>query len=175
MKEMQERDKNILKIIIALLVFVLFMGGSLIGKYIDAKKIQKESQKTVLVTDESRYITVINCAKKFLNYVQNDNKADILLLLEDGYKDSFRITENNIKNFIPVLNKNYLYDYKGEEMYQKRISEKVIEYYVKGKIKASQMDEPPTFTNYDLTVVLYEDKFLFSIKPGIGGLNLEED
>ncbi len=175
MKNMQEKDKNILKIILALTVLVFFIGWNLLSKYMDAKKEQELSQKTVLVTDNNRYITVINCVNKFLNYVQSDNKDDILLLLEEDYKNSFRINSSNVKNFIPILGQNFLYDYKGSEMYQKRISKTVIEYYVKGKIRKSKLDELPAYTDYDVTIILYEDKFVFAVKPGIGGLDIEED
>ncbi len=172
MKELTEKEKNILTIIVALGVLVVFLGASLIGKYIDLRKEKKESMKTVLVTDNSRYFTVIGCADKFISYIKEGDASNILTILEEDYKTSNNISEINVKNYVPTLDKNALYDYVGDEMYQHRVSEKVVEYYVKGKIKTSLLDEESSYKDYYLTIVLYEDKFLFSVKPGIEDLNL---
>lgn len=172
MKELNEKEKNILTIIVALGVLVVFLGASLIGKYFDAKKEKEESMKTVLVTDNSRYFTVLGCADKFISYLKEGDAESLLLLLEEEYKDSFGVNVGNVKNFLPALDKDSMYEYVGEEMFQHRVSEKVVEYYLKGKIKKSILDEQSTFKRYDLTVILYEDKFLFAVKPGIGDAEL---
>lgn len=169
---LSEKDKNIITIIVALTIFAIFIGYSLIDKAIEAKREQEESMKTVLVQDDSRYLTVISCIKKYLSYVQNGTPEDIVLLLNDEYKNAYHVTTSNAKNFIPVLSKDYVYEYAGAEMYQHRISKGVVEYYVKGKIKATQLDSPSTYIDYNVTVVLYESELLFSIKPGIEGLEI---
>lgn len=172
--DLNENEKNVLTSIIFVLIFIAFLIYIGITKIIEAKKEQEESMKTVLVTEPSRYFTAINCVQNYLNYVQRGNTDDILLLLNDEYKEENRVNASSLKNYIPTLDKNFMYDYVGEEMYQHRISKNVVEYYINGKIKKSQMDEASTYTDYDITVVLYEDKFLYSIKPGIGGLYDEQ-
>lgn len=174
LKDLNENEKNILTTIVMLIIFVCFLIYLGVSKYIESKKEQEESMKTVLVTDASRYLTVANCVKKYLSTVQTGATDDILLLLNEEYKSEHAITQRNLSNYIPKLDRNFIYDYAGEEMYQHRISKNVVEYYLKGRIKKSQLDEDDIYTKYDITVVLYEDKFLFSIKPGIGGLQDEQ-
>lgn len=171
-REMTTKEKNILTIIIALLVLIAFITISLVENYMRAKREQEESMKTVLVTDNSRYFTVLGCAKKFLNHSQTGSTEDLLSLLKDEYKESFRITASNVRNFVPKLDAGSTYDYEGGAMYQHRISKNVVEYYIDGKIKKGNFDEDATFVDYDLTIILYEDKLLFAVKPGIGDLEL---
>ena len=174
LKDLNENEKNVLTSIVFVLIFISFLIYLGVSKLIEAKKEQEESQKTVLVTDAGRYFTAVNCVKSYLNYVQRGNTDDMLLLLNEEYKEANRITASTVRNHIPKLEYNYMYDYVGEEMYQHRISKNVVEYYIKGRIKKSQMDEDSTYSDYDVTVVLYEDKFLYSIKPRIGGLYDEQ-
>lgn len=169
---MTQKEKNIATIVFAVAILIFFFTWSIIDNFIEAKKEQEESMKTVLVTDAGRYFTVIGCAKKFISYVQNGTNEDILLILNDEYKTSNGILESNLRNYVPSLSKDIIYDYVGKEMYQHRISKNVVEYYVKGSIKGTVLDEPSTYVNYDLTIILYENEFLFSVRPGIGDLNL---
>lgn len=172
LKDLNETEKNILKIIIALSIFAVFLIYIFTLNYNKKVEEKKISEKTVLVTDNSRYMSVINCVRKYLLYVQSGNKNDMLLLLNDEYKSEYNITENNVLSFVPELDENLMYDYVGKEMYSHRISKNVVEFYVKGSISASMMDEAPSYRDYDLTVILYENKLIFSVKPGIGGLNV---
>ena len=66
-------------------------------------------------------------------------------------------------------------------MYSKRLSESISKYYVEGEIKKDRfmgdieegeeyIEEDyfkPEYIDYDFTVTLYENKFIFSIKPGV--------
>lgn len=169
---MTPKEKNIMTIVFALAVLVFFFAWSLIDNYNEAKKEQQKSMETVLVTDAGRYMTVIGCAKKFITYIQNGTEEDLLLLLNEEYKNSNRILASNVRNYVPSLESGPIYDYVGKEMYQHRISQNVVEYYVKGRIKRTVLDADSVYIDYDLTVVLYENEFLFSIKPGIGDLEL---
>jgi len=172
MEEKDIRRKNIKTMLIAVIIMIAFFGVNIIENMIDAKKEQEKSMQTALVTDNSRYFTVLNCAKKFISYVQKGTNSDILTLFNEEYKTSNGIIESNVKGFVPSLNNGMIYDYVGEEMYFKRISKNVTEYYLNGKLKSFMMDETPSYIDYDMTIILYEDKFLFSIKPGIEGLDI---
>ncbi len=167
MKEMNETKKNMIKIGIALFVLLIFLGFNLYQNYEKYKKESEISQEKTIVTDNSRYFTVINCVKKYLNYVKANNTENILLLLNQEYKNLYNINESNLNNFIPSIEDNVIVDYKGDIMYQKRISKNVTEYYVYGQIEKSIMDEMSTLIDYNLTVILYENELLFSIRPGV--------
>lgn len=166
-KNMNQSKKNTLEIIIALLIMFSFFGYKIYSNYVEVKKKSEFSKETHLVTDNSRYFTIISCIEKYLNTVQSSNEDNILMTLNDEYKKMYNIDENNLSNYIPKLDKTKMYGYSGSEMYEKRISRNVVEYYVKGGIKESSLDEKSTFTQYDITVILYESKFLFSIRPGV--------
>lgn len=170
-RELTAKEKNVLTIIIALVVLVIFLGISIFDKINDSKHEMEESMKTVLVTDESRYFTVLGCARKFLDTVQNGTQEEKLSLLKEEYKEQNRIVLNNLNNFLPKLTPQRMYTYTGEEMYQKRLSKNVVEYYVKGNIKELVFEDDPIYTKYDLTITLYESKFVFAVTPGIGGMN----
>lgn len=172
--ELSEKEKNIFIIIIAISLMLLFLGYNAIEKFIIKRRELKESMKIALVTDHGRYFTAINCVKKYLTVVQEGNKDDILLLINDKYKKENNISELNYKNFIPSLDKSSIYEYDGEEMYQKKISKNITEYYIKGKIKKTIMDEDSVERNYNITIVLYQDHLVFDIIPGIGGLDEEK-
>ncbi len=173
-KSLEPKQKNILEIFLIIGLVILVFTINLISKVIDAKKEQIESMKTVLVTDNSLYFTVLGCAKKFLTTLQSGNKSDIILSMDEEYITQNRITEANVLSYVPTLNRTSVYDYIGEEMYEHRISKNVTTYYIKGKIANSIMDESSTYTRYDMTITLFENTFTFTVKPGIGDLDYEE-
>lgn len=166
-KNMSENKKNIIEIIIAITVLVVFIALRLFINFRNAQKEVAISSEKRLVTDNSRYFTALACAKKYITYVQNGDLNNILLILNEEYKERYNVNANNLNNFIPVLDKSLIYDYVGREMYEKRISKNVVEYYINGRIKTNILDESPVYTDYNLTVILYEDKLLYSIKPGV--------
>lgn len=166
-EELSDTQKDLLKIAIALGVLAIFIGVTLYNNYRNAVDEFEASHERTIVKDNSRYFTVLGCAKKYLNYVKQGNSEDILLILNEEYKNTFNITSQNLNNHIPSLEKSGLYDYVGEEMYEKKISKNVTEYYVYGQIQKSMMDEPNTYVDYNLTVILYEDRLLYSIRPGV--------
>lgn len=164
---MNEKEKNIFEIVIVLIMVVLFIAYKLYSNYADAKRASVVSSETHLVTDNSRYFTVIGCVEKYITTIKSGNKNNILTILDSKYKEEYNIEKNNLKNYIPNLNGDKIYSYSGREMYEKRISKNVVVYYVYGNIEESVLDEIPTGFEYNLTVTLYESEFLFSIKPGV--------
>ena len=166
-KKMSTTKKNTLEIILALIVLISFLVFRLYSNYKSAKKEQEISNETRIVTDNSRYFTVLSCAEKYINTVHRGYSNDILLTLSSDYKELYNITSSNVFNYVPKLDTNKMYNYSSREMYEKRISKSVVEYFVYGNISETVMDEDPIETAYDLTVILYEDKFLFSIRPGV--------
>ncbi|HBA37388.1 MAG TPA: hypothetical protein DCY94_01565 [Firmicutes bacterium] len=168
LRELDARGRNIFEIVMVILLSLGFLIYVLWSNFLKARAIQEESMRTVIVQDGSRYFTVLGCAKKYVETVVSKDKENILTLLTEDYKEKNRITEANVYNYIPNLDASALYDYEGEEMYQHRLSKNVVEYYLKGKIKKLLMDEATVTVDYDMTVTLYENEFLFSIRPGIG-------
>ena len=169
-KKLSEKQKNIIEIIIAIVILILFIGYRIYENYSKTKKEMFLSQQKTIVTDDSRFFTVLSCVNKYLNTIQNGNPNEILLILNDEYKEENGINIDNYQNFVPSLDKSSIYDYEGTEMYQKRISKNVVEYYVYGNIKENNMVDAPVRTKYNLTVVLYENEFVYSIKDGVASI-----
>lgn len=166
-KSLSDTGQDIFKIVVALVFLAGFVVVTLIDNYKTAQKEMEISHQKEIVTDNSRYFTVIGCVKKYLNYVQTGATDEILLLLNSEYKDQYGVNSANLSNHIPRLDTDAIYDYIGTEMYQKRISKNVIEFYVKGQIVKDIMDEKDEYKDYSITVILYEKDFLFSIRPGV--------
>lgn len=165
-ESLSENKKNTLIIILCFAVLLSFLIYRLYSNY--RKRIESEavSKEVLVVRDESRYFTVISCIQKYLNYVQSRDKSSILEILSEEYKSNNGINENNVLDFIPKLDANLLYDYSGDIMYSHKISKNVSEYYVHGFIK-SEGDGISEYSDYNVTVILYENKLVFSIKPGV--------
>ena len=159
--------KDVIEIIFMIIMIVLFIAFKLYSSYIDAKKTSQFSTEKHLVTDNSRYFTVIGCIDKYLNTIKSGNKDNILITLDNNYINEYNINKDNLLNYIPNLNKDKMFNYSGREMYEKRISKNVVEYYVYGYIEESVLDEISTGFSYNVTVILYESEFLFSIRPGV--------
>ena len=165
--KMSPKKKNTLEIVLSLLLIASFFAYRLYSNYVVAKEEAKISGEIKLVDNNSRYFTVISCVEKYLNTVQSGNINNILLTLNDDYKETYGITANNVGNHIPKLDNDKMYSYSGSEMKEKRISKNVVEYYVTGEIQAFVLEGNPKSFKYDLTVILYESEFLFSIRPGV--------
>lgn len=165
-KKLNPKEKDVFQIIIVLVALIVFIGYNIFKDYNTKKSEYIESTKTKIVTDASRYYTVLNCAQKYINYVYNNDTEKILTVMDEQYKKDYGVTAINISNFTPKLESNYMYDYVGNGMHYKIISENVSEYYIDGQIKKSIMDGDGEYLDYDVTVTLYEDKFIFSVKPG---------
>jgi len=173
-RNLDARGKNIFECILIVLAVIVFLGILLVENIMDAKREQEESMKTILVTDASRYFTVLSCVRSFVNTVSTGSRSDLVLLLDSDYKERNRIDEVNVKTFLPELDASSSYDYTGDEMYEKRLSKNVTTYFVKGRIKKVLFDENPVYMNYDMTITLHESDFIFTVEPGIGGLDYEE-
>ncbi len=173
-KNLNPRDKNILETILIIIISIVLAASVLISDAIKAQKVKLESMKTILVKDNSRYFTVIGCAEKFIENVSNKKTENILLLIDPNYKERNRIESSNLYSYVPSLDSSSSYNYIGREMYEHKISKNVTEYFVRGFIKTNKMDELPIYMPYDMTVTLQESEFTFTVKPGIGGLDYEE-
>ncbi len=172
-KDLNPKQKNILEIILIIILVIVVLLVNIIVEVLDAKKEQEESNKTILVQDNSRYFTVLGCAKKFLVEISKQDKENIILLLDTEYKNENNITTDNVLEYIPELSTTNIYDYVGSYMYQHTVSKNVTTFYLKGKIANYVLDDATTYIDYDLTITLYENTFTFTVKPGIGDLEYE--
>lgn len=164
-----DKQKNRIIIFICFVILTSFFGYSLYNHYQNARNNALESFKTHLVKDNNSYYTALSSANKFINYISNNSKTDIYSVLEPEYVKSNNITLDNLNNFLPKINDGLVYDYVVNEMYQKRISKHITEYYLYGNIRQEKEEDGSTIYNYreyPLTVILYENKIIFSIRPG---------
>lgn len=177
-EKLDENKKNLIQIIIALIALGIFIVFQI---FLSSKSSSNINSPKELVKDNSRYFAVMGCANKFLLTVQSRNTDDILLLLNNKYKEQYKIDASNLNNYIPNLNDDADYAYDGHAMYMRRISKNISEYYIDGEIKKDYfvrdfeegedisdiVDESAIYKDYDLTITLYENNYTFSVRPGV--------
>ena len=129
--------------------------------------------KLKTVTDYSTFFTVDDCINRYIGYINDGEKNKLLNVLNSEYKESYNINENNVISFVDTLNIiNKIADFKSVKMYEKKISNKEHDYYVKGKLYIEEdINEPSKFwSDYYLIVKLNESNNTFYITPYDGGI-----
>lgn len=163
LNNLSEQTKNYIAIGLAIFALVLFVGISIYSSYKDSREEYKEK----LVTDNNRYYTVLNCVKKYIGIVASRDKENILITLDEDYKTSNAINENNVYTFVPNISNTLPNNYTSEEMYEQRIAPNILKYKVHGYLTISRYDEDPIKYRYNLIVYLYEETLTFSVKPEV--------
>lgn len=124
-----------------------------------------------LVANYSKFFTVENCANKYISYLNKKDKANVYKLLSESYLTSNNITEDNVLTKIKTDNK--IYNFQAKKMYQKKLNDKQIMYYIYGNLIEQVMDEYLKPVDYYLIVTIDQNK-LFSITPYDGKIFKEE-
>lgn len=159
---MKKKDNYILLIIIiCILVSVL---GLLYLNKTESNNDDKEETKYYLLNDYSRFFTINSCINKYVTSLQNNKYDNVLKLLDKNYVEENNISSDNVSNYVDNLDGNY--NYITKKVFYTELSEKVINYYVKGYLVSDELDN----ISNDKIDKYYIVKFdltnnLFSITP----------
>ena len=163
----EERNKKILAIV--LVIAVLFLG---IYKLFFEKNMVEEEKidtKTIsVVKDNSRFFTVTSCVSKYINYLSTHDTENLLVLLDNSFKEENSIDSNNLYNYInPITGIN---TFTGKKMFEQRLSKTAYKYYVYGYIQQELMDTISPKQDYYLIIILDEENMTFSVEPYNGDM-----
>lgn len=167
---MKKKDNYILLIIITcILVSVL---GLLYLNKTESNNYDKEETKYYLLNDYSRFFTINSCINKYVTSLQNNKYDNVLKLLDKNYVEENNISSDNVSNYVDNLDGNY--NYITKRVFYTELSEKVINYYVKGYLVSDELDN----ISNDKIDKYYIVKFdltnnLFSITPIDGNKYME--
>lgn len=163
------KDKNKLIAIILVIVTVLVV----VITYFIERDNEQVSNDIEIVKNYSDFYTVNSCLYRVVTYLFTQNTDDLLLILNDEYKEENNITEENVLSlFDPV---EYDSTFVSEKMYYEKISQNITKYYVKGYIEKNQILDESDTVNLDkkqvyFIVYLDSENSLFSIEPYSGDI-----
>lgn len=171
---MEDRKKNIILGIIAVIVIItlIFLNRDNLFK----KNPTIISGDITMVTDNNRFYTVTSCVSKYLSYLSSGDSSSLLLLLDNDYKETNNITSSNIYQFIDRLDSQY--EFNADKMYQEKVNDTVIKYYVSGSISPAlyfeNMEDSYNVEYREFYVIVNLDlrQGVFSIVPYDGDIFL---
>lgn len=167
---MKKKDNYILLIIIiCILVSVL---GLLYLNKTESNNDDKEETKYYLLNDYSRFFTINSCINKYVTSLQNNKYDNVLKLLDKNYVEENNISSDNVSNYVDNLDGNY--NYITKNVFYTELSEKVINYYVKGYLVSDELDNISNDKIYKYYIVKFDlTNNLFSITPIDGNKYME--
>ena len=160
--EFNKRNVSLLGIFILIII-----AGLMLHSYRNPAVTQKESEKITLVKDYSRFFTISNAGNKYINYLQNKDKDNLILLLNDTYISVNEITKDNILDKLTLLNSGN-YTFEARKMYQEILNQNITRYYVKGNLNIVLMDEYERPKDYYLIIEMDLKNLTFSVTPDDG-------
>lgn len=164
MKKLDKKEYVLIGIFVLIVTLVIFLvrGNHKNDQFINTNDNQK-SGKYGSVTVPSTFFTVQGCAEKYINTVSSKNKDNILILLNDKYKNKNSINEDNVLNVVDDLEGTY--SFKAKKMYQERINNNQTKYYLYGKLIKNILNEIDEGKDYYLIVDIYNDSYTFDVTP----------
>ena len=151
----------VLSIILAVLVFAL-----IIVERIKYQNSLDSEGKVYSVDNYSVFFTVDECANRFIGYISNGDKENLLLLLNKEYIENNGINSNNVINKIDTMKfKDKMITMQTEKVLAKKVSNNVMKYYVSGKLYMENIDETTNYGNYYLEINIDSDTLVFDVSP----------
>ena len=158
------------KNIILLTIFILVViAGIILHDYRNPATVNNVSEKITLVQDYSRFFTISNAGSKYINYLKNQDKENLMLLLNDSYISINNLNINNVLNKLSLLEPGE-YNFETRKMYQEKMSGKIIRYYLQGDLTKEVMDGYQRPIDYYLIIDLDLNNLTFAVTPYNGEL-----
>lgn len=124
---------------------------------VDAKNLETVKSATA-------YFTVQSCVNKYINYLSNKDKENIIILLDSDYLEKNNINEENVLEKIEEIPENTLFE--AEKMYVEIISDDVNKYYVSGILKEDNFEQSEVIKNEFYIIINMDLKnMIFSVEP----------
>ena len=125
---------------------------------------QDDASRKIRVDDYSRFFTVSNAANSYINFLASKNVDALMKILSEDYQRENRVTEQNIIEHLGAL-EGYFYSFQARNMYQYRLSNYMIRYYIHGHLREEILDSWEPYVDYYLILTLDTRNFTFSITP----------
>lgn len=165
---MKKKD-NYIMLIIIVLILISTLGLLYLNK---DNKINNKTPNYVLLNDYSRFFTINSCINKYVTSLQNNKYDNVLKLLDKNYVEENNISSDNVSNYVDNLDGNY--NYITKNVFYTELSEKVINYYVKGYLVSDELDNISNDKIYKYYIVKFDlTNNLFSITPIDGNKYME--
>lgn len=158
------KDKSKLTAIILVILTIVVVIVTFI---VDNKKEEKNND-ILIVTNASNFYTVNSCLYRTITYISSNDKESLLLLLPEEYKESNKITQDNVMDlFFDVTETS---TFISEKMYYEYISNNINKYYVQGYIQENQLFDDELLTKQDYEIVYFivyldTNENIFSVEP----------
>ena len=165
--------KVIIAIIAIILILIIILGVIFLINSKEKVNGNEETKGTInsgepiknkieKVTNRDMFFTVASCVEKYLNMTTKKENEKLYNLLYDEYKDEFKITTENIQNYVDYHQEYQIF--KAKQMYKlEQYSNN--KYFVYGKIKDDTEYSSNKETDYYITVIMDPMNKTFSIMP----------
>lgn len=167
------KDKSkLVAIFLAVTAILVVVISSILG---NVKK-EELNNKKYIVTNYSNFYTVNSCLYRVITYLASQNANNMMLVLNEKYKEKNNVTESDVLNLFPQVEPSS--NFVSIKMYYENISKNIKKYYVEGYIKKNQLIDGTDTNNEDQALVYfivyldYENK-VFSIEPYSGDIFMD--
>ena len=111
----------------------------------------------------------------YIDFVYNEDSEKILEVLDSKYKTKNNLNKNNLFDKLDRLDKEY--DFEARKMYQEKINDDVMAYYVKGYLIENIMSNNLVNEKKDFYIIVYLDSknSTYSVVPYDGEVFIEEE
>ena len=159
-----KKNKIVSIVIVISLILLLFILLLIERKNYQEKQGQKS--RLSLVTDASIFFTVDECANRYISYISDNNSKNLMSIINKDYARDYNLNINNIISKIDTYNfKDNIITFKTKKMYQEVISDSVTKYYLQGIIYKDKIDDAQKIANYYLIITIDGDTLIFDVTP----------
>ena len=147
-------------VIILLLILVAALGIYYIFFNNNTKK---ETNNIRIVTSYNDFYTVNSCLYRLITYIYNKDVDSLSLVIDKNYLKNNNIDKSNILSILPSVDE--ISTFVSRKMYQEKINDNIVKYYVSGYIEVETFDGLGDRTNTYFIVYLDSNHKTFSIEP----------
>lgn len=167
------KDKSKLTAIVLVVITIIVVVVSAI---LNKPKETNEESRITIVTNYSNFYTVNSCLYRVITYLSSQNTSDIMLVLDENYKNENNIAENEVLSLFPVVDQGSTFV--STKMYYQNISNNITKYYVEGYIEKDQLvneNETNKLERQNTYFIVYLDsnKKIFSVTPYSGEIFMD--
>lgn len=155
------KDKKDLYLVIILGIFIVFLVLILNKNNNENEEFSEKEYKTV--TNYSNFFTIEGCVNRYISTIMSKNTDDLLVLLNDSYKNKYGVNKDNVYNFIGEFkNKN---TFQAKKMYVKDST-----FYVYGYLMEETIDSLKITDDYYLIIETNKDDNTYNVTPYDGAI-----
>lgn len=153
-------------IIVLIIIAFVLISGIIIYETFFNKSTKEEVASINILKDNSRFYTISSCVNRYLTYLTNKDTDNLILLIDESYKDEKNVTKSNLLEKLPKLNGRY--NFSAKKMYEQKINDNYTRYYVYGLLMEdvfSEEDSIKTSKDFYTIVTINGEDYTYSITP----------